>query len=248
MRVCKTLTLVLSLGIFTQISTAQSSGFSVGSVTAPSMPSVSSPTLGSGFYRPGSTSNPAYSGRHNETEVSKPAAKEKKQAKVNIVNEEISSSVLNQENKSNQVDLPVQTASIPFSKDPAASKTTKSSRLLRFTVNGNDLLKCCRQVYISDVQQDGTFLLTGDSIAQENGKNQEETFHILFTSNPQNSSLNNYSAAAAVTQSAVNKNSFLYQLTQRKDLQASRTGNLVAMRTNDPEWQLELLLDLGESK
>ena len=59
--------------------------------------------------------------------------------------------------------------------------------------------------------------------------------------------MQNYHAAAAVTQDYLNEYSFLYQLSQRENLSAMRTGNLVTMRTTDPDWKLELLIDLGEN-
>ena len=247
MRICKKLLLAVTVGSLAHIAFAQISGVSI---TSPSMPSVSAPTLGSGFYMPGSTTNPAFVGK--ERQVNKNSQKEQKVDKSTESKEKIEAIEVLQENSlvDTTVELPqnIQASPLLQTAQNAGQRSSKSSRLLRFSVNGNDLLKTCQKVYISDVQHDGTFLLTGNNLASENGKNQEETFHILFTSNPHSADLNNYSATAAVTQTAVNTSSLLYQLSQRKDLQASRTGNLVAMRTTDPEWKLELLLDLGESK
>ena len=39
----------------------------------------------------------------------------------------------------------------------------------------------------------------------------------------------------------------MYQLSNKKNLSALRTGNLVTMRVNEPNWQLEFLIDLGEN-
>ncbi len=120
------------------------------------------------------------------------------------------------------------------------------SRLLRFAVNGYNVLRTCRTVYISDVQDDGTFLVTGDRRYVSDGQTRSETFHILFKTKPDTSLLSEYDAATAVTQDSYNPNSFVYQLSKRKNMMASRTGNLVSMRTEDPDWRLELLIDLGE--
>ena len=125
---------------------------------------------------------------------------------------------------------------------------SKQSRLIRFNVNGYDVLRTCRTVYISDVQADGTFLVTGDSRYLSDGVTRSETFHLLFKTDADSAGRQNYHAAAAVTQDYMNQYSFLYQLAQRNDLSALRTGNLVTMRTTDPDWKLELLIDLGESK
>ena len=125
---------------------------------------------------------------------------------------------------------------------------SKHSRLIRFSVNGYDVLRTCRTIYISDVQDDGTFLVTGDRRYLSDGVTRSETFHLLFKTDADSAGLQNYHAAAAVTQDYMNQYSFLYQLSQRNDLNALRTGNLVTMRTTDPDWKLELLIDLGESK
>ena len=129
----------------------------------------------------------------------------------------------------------------------STKSTTKPSHLIRFSVNGYDVLRTCRTIYISDVQQDGTFLVTGDRKYQSDGQTRAETFHLLFKVT-QNAGADTYKAAAAVTQDTFNEYSFLYQMSQRDDLKATRTGNLVSMRTTDPSWKLELLIDLGEEK
>ncbi len=126
------------------------------------------------------------------------------------------------------------------------SSVKSRSRLLRFAVNGYNVLRTCRTVYISDVQDDGSFLVTGDRRYMSDGQARNETFHILFKTKQDTSLLKEYDAATAVTQDSYNPNSFVYQLSKRKNMMASRTGNLVSMRTEDPDWRLELLIDLGE--
>ncbi|UKI55659.1 MAG: hypothetical protein L6V90_00015 [Treponema succinifaciens] len=113
-------------------------------------------------------------------------------------------------------------------------------------MNGYDILRTCRKIYISEVQLDGTFLITGDRVYSSDGKNRTETFHILFKSSPSESGTLNYKAAANVTQDYLNENSFLYQLSKFESLPAMRVGNFVSMRTEEPNWKLELLIDLGE--
>ena len=141
----------------------------------------------------------------------------------------------------------------PASASPVAAPDSNSdthgksrSRLLRFAVNGYNVLRTCRTVYISDVQDDGTFLVTGDRRYISDGQTRTETFHILFKTKSDTSRLSEYDAATAVTQDSYNPNSFVYQLSKRRNMMASRTGNLVSMRTEDPDWRLELLIDLGE--
>lgn len=142
----------------------------------------------------------------------------------------------------NKKTFEVSAASAKEEKLPEKSK----ARLLRFSVNGYDILRTCRKIYISEVQLDGTFLVTGDRIYSSDGKNRTETFHILFKSSPSESGSSNYKAAANVTQDFLNENSFLYQLSKFENLPAMRVGNFVSMRTEEPNWKLELLIDLGE--
>ena len=75
-----------------------------------------------------------------------------------------------------------------------------------------------------------------------------ETFHILFKPQKDSNGFSNYAAAVNVTQDYLNTFSFVYQMTQRENLSASRIGNLVTMRVNEPNWQLEFLVDLGDEK
>lgn len=143
---------------------------------------------------------------------------------------------------------PAVSAAEPAKKIPAATEHVPDSRhakVLRFCVNGYDILKTCKKIYISNVQQDGTFLVTGDRRYASDGKSRTETFHLLFISAPQKNGCN-YTASAAVTQDYLNEYSFLYQLSQLQEVNALRTGNLVTMRTEQPDWKLELLIDLGE--
>ena len=144
----------------------------------------------------------------------------------------------------------VQQAQVTKASSSASAASTarpSGSRVLRFKVNGYDILRTCRTLFISDVQSDGTFLITGDRRYQSDGSTRSETFHLLFKAASGAESLESYDAAALVTQDYLNENSFLYQMSQRDDMQASRTGNLVTLRTTDPKWKLELLIDLGRT-
>ena len=140
----------------------------------------------------------------------------------------------------------VRNAPVVASETLSSAAQKAASKILRFNVNNYDILETCRKVYISDIQNDGSFLVTGDRLYSSDGKNRSETFHILFKSSAAESGNSNYSAAASVTQDYLNEYSFLYQLSNMKGLSAVRTGNLVTMRTTDPAWKLDLLIDLGE--
>ena len=71
---------------------------------------------------------------------------------------------------------------------------------------------------------------------------------MLFKKSADESGVSRYETATAVSQDYLNENSFLYQMSNMKGLKASRVGNLVTMRTDDKNWNLELLIDLGERK
>ena len=166
------------------------------------------------------------------------------------------SSVKNDESETNELlrqvlsemeDMKNQQSNVAVTVSNTGTSRVSSSRLLRFKVNGYDVLRTCRTLFISDVQDDGTFLITGDRRYQSDGKTRLETFHVLFKADSGANGMKSYSAATVVTQDYLNENSFLYQMSQRSDMQASRTGNLVTMRTSDPDWKLELLIDLGTS-
>ena len=140
---------------------------------------------------------------------------------------------------------PVTTTTTNSTTAPSNTKALHS-RLFRFIVNGYDVLKTCRVVYISKVQKDNTFLLTGDRRYQSDGVTRNETFYLLFKSKGVINGQQTYSVAAAVTQDYLNQYSFLYQLSQKNNLTATQIGNLVCLRTTDPSWKLDLLLDLEE--
>lgn len=304
MQVCKFISAV-SIAVFVNVCVS-AQGSSVFEMT---MPTISSPTMGSGFYMPGNSSNSIYTGPSvkspSATSSKSTSASVAKDTEAQTAEESLSSisasdiSLLSQKGLLGQLGTVFDDRSYSYdstalyknnsaeetnkllkkvlsrleeikdgadstaavaSKDSAekvsvpvqnatsndGSARSSKSNLLRFTVNGYDVLKTCRTVYISDVQKDGTFLVTGDRRYNGNGRMMNETFHILFKTKPDSADFVNYTSAAAVTQEVANPNSFLYQLAQRKGMEASRTGNFVTMRTSDPDWKLELLVDLGE--
>lgn len=293
MRVCKFRNAFLgaaSIILFQGICAAQG----IGSVTSPTITTITAPTLGGGFYLPSSTTNPAYTGGYG-SQGSSVSADEKKPgsqtetfiaedtedgADLRALAEALSIpstitandlSSLNSMGLLNGVSAAdlgqvlthlegIKKLSGSASADKSSDAQTAGtaginrsdaqavpqSRLLRFTVNGYDVLKTCRTVYISDVQSDGTFLVTGDRRYLSDGIPRSETFHMLFTASQSSRGATNYTAQTAVTQDYFNRYSFMYELSQMSELGATRTGNFVSMRTDDPQFKLELLIDLGE--
>ena len=278
---------------------AQSSFGGFGSVTAPSMPTVSSPTIGSGFYVPTFQNQGLNVGKKKDSKSeSKDGSEqaEEKKSKVakklpstltaseisalssmgllgNITGSALPGSIYTtqttsetkeilekvlteiEEIKKNTKELPaakpvtiVASAPVVSSNTLSSAAEKASSRILRFSVNSYDILKTCGKIYISDIQHDGSFLVTGDRRYMSDGKHRTETFHMLFKNSSGEHSAVNYNAATSVTQDYLNEYSFLYQLSKRPQLSAVRTGNLVTMRTNDQDWKMELLIDLGEKR
>lgn len=272
---------------------AQSTSFS--SITSPSMPTVSSPEIGNGFYSPGAVLKPEYSKNTSDSSQPEKSKSENKNSEssnaktemqkkilsaltakdISLLNEKgfssdinsmifsLSSSDNSQEtkillnkilaeiekikdnsNKENNNKKTAEVSAAPAKEEKQPEKA--KARLLRFSVNGYDILRTCRKIYISEVQLDGTFLVTGDRVYSSDGKNRTETFHILFKTSPNENETLNYKAAANVTQDYLNENSFLYQLSKFENLPAMRVGNFISMRTEEPNWKLELLIDLGE--
>ncbi|HBD67721.1 MAG TPA: hypothetical protein DC014_00425 [Treponema sp.] len=153
----------------------------------------------------------------------------------------------NTEDSATSTDTEIEIAPVPATTEqsPAPSASVTKPRLLRFLVNGYNILNTCTNIYISSPEQDGTFLVSGDRRYNSDGKIRSETFHILFRTTGIENGLTSYSAASQVNQDYLNQYSFLYQMAQKQNLTATRTGNLVTLRTTDPNWKLELLIDLG---
>ncbi|MBP5697317.1 MAG: hypothetical protein J6X11_11830 [Treponema sp.] len=245
---------------------------SVSSVTSPEMPSVSAPTLGSGFYVPGNPKNSPFTGwprrgaknRGDASQKARPSAGIKKGAK-DLLGDELGISEQEQIARdlaqsaayltgNERDDLlkalqNYQNASEKLRKENGGvSENAKKARILRFTIGGKDILQSCRSVYVSDVLQDGTFVVTGDRSCQGSGENLDEIFYIRFTATPQKADLKNYSACTYVTQSAESEESGLYRMSKLNALEANRTGHLVTLKTSAQEEDIDLLIDLGVEK
>ncbi|MDE5798145.1 MAG: hypothetical protein K2H73_03890 [Treponemataceae bacterium] len=266
-----------------------SSGISMPSITAPSMPTVTVPHLGGGFYTPVAPKAPVIDKSsatvQEQTTVtpSDSAVRETQRAAAKTAGELgltatdltsmdqlglLSSGILGGGSLSALKAATAKTT--PASADslllqqilaqltelkaqlekqelPAAAnrqETAANRRILRFVVNGYDVLATCRDVYFSVPETDGSFLLTGDRKYLSNGANRSETFHLLFAAKAAENGFAQYGVTAAVTQDYTNEYSFLYQLAERQPLTAQRTGNFVSLRVNDPDWKLDLLIAL----
>jgi len=137
----------------------------------------------------------------------------------------------------------------PINTASSNSETTASMRpvILRFVVNGYDILSSCKTVYFSRKETDGTFLLTADRKYLTDGKINSETFYFLFKADGRGGSEAGYSVVPQIMQAQENTNSLVYKLTKQNNLKAEKTGNLVSMRVNFEGLTADLLLDIGGS-
>ncbi len=137
-------------------------------------------------------------------------------------------------------------ASGSLSKKTTLEQNQNSAKILRFNVNGVNILNTCRTIFFSKKETDGTFLLTGDRKYLNQNKSQDETFYILFKADGNCGTQSGYDVNTQVVQDNVNQNSLVYQLGQKGTLHADKTGNLVSVKTNDSDYRIDLLLDIGE--
>lgn len=133
---------------------------------------------------------------------------------------------------------------LPQNQTGFSSSQKSDPKILRFIVNGYDILSTCKKIYFSDQESDGTFLLTGDRKYLSANKSRSETFYFFFHTKGNEGGITKYCVTPAVSQDYENKYSFLYQLTQKSELEAERTGNLVTLRASDGSWKLDLLISM----
>ncbi|WP_407427116.1 hypothetical protein [Treponema sp.] len=122
----------------------------------------------------------------------------------------------------------------------------REPKILRFNANGFDLLPTCKKIYFSELETDGTFLLTGDRKYMSENKTRTETFYFYFRAKGTDNGITKYSVTPAVSQDYENQYSYLYQLTQKSELTANRTGNLVTLKISEQNLKLDLLISLDK--
>ena len=289
----------LQAGLFAQTKT--SSKTSVTMPSAPTMPSISAPALGNGFYVPGSDG--FYSGHKNvpagtnsktaastETAAANPAATATNTDStdalslltnsagtissmltagdlssldsmgvlpsvgglLNSTNKNASDTVMLRQilNELNELKQQVNAVSTARGTTPAtttavsSAKQTERSKLLRFVINGTDILGSLRSIYFSHPESDGTFLLTADRVYLNSSKTNTETFHLLFRATGTNNSGTVFTVSPAITQALDDENSPVYRLAQINNLNASRTGNLVTLRAEQDGLRVDVLIAL----
>lgn len=148
------------------------------------------------------------------------------------------------ETMSGHAPLQQNTAAVSSVAAPPKPKNEHNSnaKILRWTVNGYNVLDTCRTVYASNKMHDGSFLITGDRKYLSDYKTRDETFYFLLTA----AEPGTYNVTVSVLQDYKNEYSFLYQLQERSPLTATVIGNLVSLKVEDPTWQFDLLIDTAD--
>lgn len=116
--------------------------------------------------------------------------------------------------------------------------------VLRFKVNGYNILDSLTEVFFSETESDGTFLLTGDRKYFTNQQVHTETFYMLFKTVSSNGSSITYKVQPSIVQDSKNENSYVYRLSNIKNLTAEKTGNLVVMHFTSDSLTADILLDI----
>lgn len=120
----------------------------------------------------------------------------------------------------------------------------RNPAVLRFLINGYDLTSSLSTVFFSQAEEDGSFLFTGDRKYYANRRNNNETFYMLFKAEKALNTGVTYSVTPTVVQDTKNENSFLYQMAQKGNITATKTGNLVVIHYSQNNWKMDLLLDI----
>jgi len=128
-------------------------------------------------------------------------------------------------------------------KMPAVSEQEPS--VLRFKINGYDLKDSLTTVYFSQLENDGSFLFTADRRYIADQKVRNETFYLLFKTKETSGTMITYEVCPSFVQDYKNENSFIYKLCNTKKITATKTGNLVVLRSDSKECTADLLLDLS---
>ena len=243
-------------------------------ITSPEFPSISAPTLGSGFYVPGNSfynqkknsEQPESSSVQVKSEKQPEKSVSKNQAANNISSKDIQSlknsgfltGIYNLTNSNSPGDLELNSLlqtlngiknspyqNLEKSLASIAESKTFSPKILRFTINGKNILSSCKNICFSTPENDGTFLLTADRKFQSQKENYDETFYFLFKKNTDNVSEVGYNVEPKVFQNQANSNSELYKMNSLKNLSAKKTGNLVYLQHTSENLSVDLLIDLG---
>ena len=146
-----------------------------------------------------------------------------------------------------------QNASAKELKELNATKTDSENfkkrepSILRFKINGFNIADSLTKVFFSETEEDGSFLLTGDRKYFVNQQARTETFYMLFKTLGSNGSTLTYRVQPSLVQDYKNENSYVYKLSNVKNLTAEKTGNLVVIHYAGDSLNADLLLDIDSN-
>jgi hypothetical protein len=123
---------------------------------------------------------------------------------------------------------------------PSAEKRRISSggELVRFSVNGYDVLSSVRTEVSSVLARDGSFLITCDRAYPVSGRRLAESVYLLC----RKTGSATYRLYADVSQSETNPHSFPYRLSRKTPISGTLTGDLLVFRSVESDWKLDLVI------
>ena len=116
--------------------------------------------------------------------------------------------------------------------------------ILRFKLNGYSMTESFTKVFFSEPETSGTFLLSADRRYFSGQKAKEETLYILFRAVSSTGTSIIYDVEPSVIQTEKNETSYIYKLSQIKNLRAEKTGNLVSLHSEENGLKVDMLLDI----
>lgn len=116
--------------------------------------------------------------------------------------------------------------------------------ILRFKLNGYSMTESFTKVFFSEPETSGTFLLSADRRYFSGQKAKEETLYILFRAVSSTGTSIIYDVEPNVIQTEKNETSYIYKLSQIKNLRAEKTGNLVSLHSEENGLKVDMLLDI----
>ena len=134
-------------------------------------------------------------------------------------------------------------ASLPDGSQPVVYGDDNASkvRLLRFKLNGQDVLENTAVLYASPAKEQRAFLLSIDT--QQADGSPSETVHLLFKSSGE---FLHYKVAACTASQGDEGAIFAKVFAALGDMDAFRTGSIVSLKSTAQGAHLDLLIDLGD--
>ena len=129
-------------------------------------------------------------------------------------------------------------------KTDAENFKKREPSILRFKINGYNIADSLTKVFFSETEPDGSFLLSADRRYFVNQQTRTETFYMLFKTVSSKGSSITYKVQPSIVQDSKNENSYIYKLSNVKNLTAEKTGNLVVLHFSSDPLNADLLLDI----